>query len=182
MVFPRINTTMPRFLVRDFFLVNPTTRILRLRSDRETRFPMLLRKFRVAIANGYIQPTGNFSRSLGTSIESTGAVDLRPLLETQMSPYILAFKKPKQLEVILREILFPPKPNTNFSRRKWKTFWDLPISPGILTVWYRATHHKLPNKRLLHNIVRAFFPTATYILCSQTEDTLNHFLYECPTK
>ncbi|KAG2202154.1 hypothetical protein INT47_008126 [Mucor saturninus] len=114
-VFPRNSASMSKTLVRDFFIVDPNTHILRQRSDRETRFPTLLRKFRVAIANGYIQHTGNFSRPLGTIIEFIGAIDLRPLLVTQMSTYILAFDKPKQLGVILRDTFFPPKPTTIFS-------------------------------------------------------------------
>ncbi|KAG2198726.1 hypothetical protein INT47_005411 [Mucor saturninus] len=181
-VFPRNSASMSKTLVCDFFIVDPHTHIFRQRSDRETRFPTLLRKFRVAIANGYIQPTSNFEHLLDTSIDATGTIDLRPLLESQMSTYILAFDKPKQLAVMLRDSLFPPKPTTTFSVDKWKTFWSLPISPSILTVWYRAIHHKLPNKSLLHNIVPESFPSATCIHCPQTEDTLHHFLYDCPTK
>ncbi|KAG2193455.1 hypothetical protein INT47_004677 [Mucor saturninus] len=181
-VFPRNSASMSKILVRDFFVVDPNTHIFRQRSDRKTRFPTLLRKFRVATASGCIQSTSNFGRLLGSQIESTGSIDLRPLLESQMSTFILAFDNPKQLAVLLRDSLFPPKPTTTFSIGKWKNFWGLPISPSILTIWYRAIHHKLPNKSLLHSIIPDSFPTAGCIHCPQTEDTLHHFLYDCPTK
>ncbi|KAG1473861.1 hypothetical protein G6F56_000704 [Rhizopus delemar] len=161
-------------------LGSQSTHILRERPDRETRFPTLLRTFRVVIANGYIQSTSNLHRLLGTSMESTGSVDLRPLLDTQIFIFIQSFDRPKQLGALLRDSLFPPKPTTTFSTGKWKTFWDLPIPPGVLTVRYRAIHHKLPNKSLLHNIVPDSFPSATCIHYPQTEDTLNLFLYDLP--
>lgn len=113
-------------------------------------------------------------------MESTGSVDLRPLLDTQIFIFIQSFDRPKQLGALLRDSLFPPKPTTTFSTGKWKTFWDLPIPLGVLTVRYRAIHHKLPNKSLLHNIVPDSFPSATCIHYPQTEDTLNLFLYDLP--
>ncbi|KAG2193671.1 hypothetical protein INT47_002313 [Mucor saturninus] len=88
-----------------------------------------------------------------------------------MSTYILAFDKPKQLGT-----------TTIFSIGKWKTFWGLPISPNILTIWYRAIHHKLPNKSLLHNIIPDTFPSAACIHCPQMENTLQQFLYDYPVK
>ncbi|KAG2194681.1 hypothetical protein INT47_013056 [Mucor saturninus] len=46
-VFLRNSASISKTLVPDFFIVDPNTHILRQRSDRETRFPTLLRKFRV---------------------------------------------------------------------------------------------------------------------------------------
>lgn len=152
-VFPGNSASMSKTLLRDFFVVDPNRHILQQPSDRKTRFLTLLCKFRVAVENGYIHPTGNFSRLLGTSIESIGSIDLRPLLDTQKCTFILAFDKPKRLGVLLRDSLLLPKHTTTFSIGKWKTSWDLPISSGILTVWYRAIHHKLPKKSFLHNII-----------------------------
>ncbi|KAG2206722.1 hypothetical protein INT47_003664 [Mucor saturninus] len=65
-VFPRSSASVSKILVRDFFIVDPNTHILRQRSDRETKFPTLLRKFRVTIANGCIRSTSNLGRLLGS--------------------------------------------------------------------------------------------------------------------
>ncbi|KAG2201090.1 hypothetical protein INT47_010842 [Mucor saturninus] len=83
-----------------------------------------------------------------------------------------------RLGALLSDSLFLPKRTTTYSIDKWKTFWH----PGILTIWYRAIHHKLPNKSLLNNIIPNSFPSAAYVYGPQTEEKLHHFLYDCPTK
>ncbi|KAI8643461.1 hypothetical protein BD408DRAFT_414951 [Parasitella parasitica] len=64
----------------------------------------------------------------------------------------------------------------------WFDFWLLSISHSCRNIWYRFLHRKLPHKSLLNRIIPEFFPTPSCALCSQSNDTLDHFLFSCPIK
>ncbi|CEP18787.1 hypothetical protein [Parasitella parasitica] len=64
----------------------------------------------------------------------------------------------------------------------WFDFWLLPISHSCRNIWYRFLHRKIPHKSLLHRFMPEFFPSPSCAICSDSDDTLDHFLFSCPLK
>ncbi|KAI9489201.1 hypothetical protein BDB00DRAFT_844794 [Zychaea mexicana] len=77
-------------------------------------------------------------------------------------------------------------PNSSFieplEKRQWKRFWLEPVSHTARNVWYRALHQKISCKAILHYTIPSSFPSPNCVFCSDTPDTITHFLYACPIK
>jgi hypothetical protein len=83
-----------------------------------------------------------------------------------------------------KSLLPPSIPNLpiHLDHHQWNRFWSLSIPLTARTTWYRALHHKLPTRRMLHkhNPIQFFSPTCS-ICCSADEDD-TYFLFLCPLK
>lgn len=64
----------------------------------------------------------------------------------------------------------------------WLSFWKFPLSHSTRNVWYRILHRKLPCRAFLHSIMPEVFSFPSCITCGQSEETIEHFLYQCPLK
>ncbi|KAI9490985.1 hypothetical protein BDB00DRAFT_835538 [Zychaea mexicana] len=71
---------------------------------------------------------------------------------------------------------------TPLEKRQWKRFWLEPVSHTARNVWYRALHQKISCKAILHYTIPSSFPSPNCVFCSDTPDTITHFLYACPIK
>ncbi len=70
------------------------------------------------------------------------------------------------------------------SASNWRRFWSFSIPLHARTVWFRAIHNKIPTRQLLHVIMPSIVDSSLCSIClfSNTEDTVSHFLFSCPSK
>ncbi|CEP09144.1 hypothetical protein, partial, partial [Parasitella parasitica] len=80
-----------------------------------------------------------------------------------------------------RHLLLPPPLNSNL-RPSWSAFWSLPISLSCPNVWYRYLHRKIPHNSLLNRFLPEVFPSSSCAICQHPLDSLDHFLFSCPSK
>ncbi|KAG1533569.1 hypothetical protein G6F51_012544 [Rhizopus arrhizus] len=72
--------------------------------------------------------------------------------------------------------------NETLPSHKWLQFWSFPILHACRNVWYRLLHQKIPHKFLLHRLLPTHFTSAQCPVCLTAEDTLLHFVFQCPAK
>ncbi|KAI8330185.1 hypothetical protein BC941DRAFT_361835, partial [Chlamydoabsidia padenii] len=58
------------------------------------------------------------------------------------------------------------------------SFWKQPLQLIGRTLWYRFIHKKLHYQQTLAKIREPY--SATCLLCSTQDETLDHFLIPCP--
>ncbi|CAO0801991.1 unnamed protein product [Mucor circinelloides] len=125
-------------------------------------------------------------------VEDHTVVDITPFVESlQLCSSTTNGLRYRALSTKLyRRLCRPPTPDgpllpLPFSLNipvNWFEFWLLPISHSCRNIWYRFLYHKIPHKSLLHRFVPDVFPTSSCALCCHSTDTLEHFLFSCPTK
>lgn len=64
----------------------------------------------------------------------------------------------------------------------WSRFWNMQLSTISINIWFRALHHKLPCRDLLHRYLPQSFASPLCPICLQDTDTLEHFLFLCTRK
>ncbi|CAO3655742.1 unnamed protein product [Mucor fragilis] len=125
-------------------------------------------------------------------VEDHRTIDITPLVEslnlcsstaTGLRRHELSTKSYRRLcwPPISDKPLLPPPFSPNIPVN-WFEFWLLPISHPCRNIWYRFLHRKIPHKSLLHRFVPDVFPSPSCALCSHPTDSLDHFLFSCPTK
>ncbi|KAI7897995.1 uncharacterized protein BX663DRAFT_546720 [Cokeromyces recurvatus] len=183
-VFARNTLGMSKVRAKDFFIIDLETGLLRQRTDRETRYPRLLHKFRVAVGSNSVRLLYNFSRHMHFVLPAPDLPDagLFPIVETQMPFFIRLFESPKHLGILIRDTLFPPQATTKLSPSQWNKFWRTSLPPAAHTVWFRTIHDKIPTKSLLNHLIPDTHPSPECTHCHHPEDNLRHFIYECPIK
>ncbi|KAL0075072.1 hypothetical protein J3Q64DRAFT_1853513 [Phycomyces blakesleeanus] len=65
---------------------------------------------------------------------------------------------------------------------RWKLLWSLPIHYTARNIWHRAIQNTLSCQVTLHHRASSIFPTSTCHMCTANNDTLTHFIYQCPHK
>ncbi|KAI8970690.1 hypothetical protein BDB01DRAFT_731567, partial [Pilobolus umbonatus] len=82
-----------------------------------------------------------------------------------------------------RKITQPPSLKLPIlSPRKWSFFWSLPLHHQARNIWFRALHQTLPFKSKLHQFNPEYFVSNLCRCCSNSIETIEHFIYECPLK
>lgn len=66
------------------------------------------------------------------------------------------------------------------SEKAFKVFWFLPLLLQARSHWYRVISKKLPTAKYLRKI--GTVPSTICRLCNSTEDSLDHFIVQCPNK
>lgn len=78
--------------------------------------------------------------------------------------------------------LVSPAPAHPLSKTKWRRFWKMQIPHCSRTVWFRALHHRLPNRLILSRILPNIFTDPSCPLCHAALEDSVHFLVLCPAK
>ncbi|KAI9341609.1 hypothetical protein BD770DRAFT_301741, partial [Pilaira anomala] len=66
------------------------------------------------------------------------------------------------------------------SEKAFKVFWSLPLLLHVRSHWYRVISKKLPTAKYLQKI--GTVSNITCRLCNSPEDSLDHFIVQCPKK
>lgn len=189
-----------KLLVVDVFIYDFDSQTLRVR-DRASaefhRYPSVAHRVAQWINNGqlFIQPFINALR--------------QPAPRYNITPFIFSTMKP-QLANICHRLVFPHSvdslqtskiplnsikyykqlipintpPNISpLSDKQWRQFWSFKIPLQARTIWYRYIHKKIPTKEILHHLIPNTHPSPHCTICTHpTPETLQHFLFECPSK
>ncbi|CEP07537.1 hypothetical protein [Parasitella parasitica] len=65
---------------------------------------------------------------------------------------------------------------------KWNTFWKLSIPLNARNTWFRLLHHKIIQKESSSAYASSINNLLSYLLFSFTIETVEHFLFDCPSK
>ncbi|KAI7901292.1 uncharacterized protein BX663DRAFT_487472 [Cokeromyces recurvatus] len=130
MVFARNTTGISKVIVKDFFIIDLETGLLRQRTDRySVNFVSLLARITFDFLH-------NFFRYMNVVLPAPNLqdADLFPIVETQMPFFIRLFESPKHLGFLIHDTLFPPQAATKLSPSHWNKLWRTSLPPAAHTV------------------------------------------------
>jgi hypothetical protein len=85
-----------------------------------------------------------------------------------------------------RLLHLPSNVNSRLTARQWNQFWRLQIPIQTRTTWFRSIHQKIPHRSALRRMMQNTYPSPFCQICDSrhlnSEETLDHFLFLCPSK
>jgi hypothetical protein len=122
---------------------------------------------------------GQFLRDPGSDPPSTEYLDLSPSIIAPTFGF-----NPRDLNAPTKQFhaLVYPAPTHPLSKSKWRRFWKMQIPHCSRTVWFRALHHRLPNRLNLSRILHTIFPDPSCPICNAALKDSVHFFLLRPAK
>lgn len=158
---------------------------MNIHSTLTKRFLRLVRQNQVRLVPFFVRPC------IPPMHAAKGPHPFLPVLHNNIdaSPFLQALDLITDVSMTLlntksyrRICVSPQVSESRLTPSQWSHFWKFPLSHHCRNVWFRLIHRKLPYRSFLHHIMPATFSDACCPICSVNEETLEHFLYQCPVK
>ncbi|KAG1444971.1 hypothetical protein G6F55_012132 [Rhizopus delemar] len=188
-----LSKTQTRLPCSTAYKFDPASRRLKPKLTADMDFhPTLTKRFLRLVRQNQVRLASFFVRScIPPMYAAKGPHPFTPALHNDIdaSPFLQALNLIQDASTMLlttksyrRACVSPQVSAHRLTPSQWSHFWKFPLSHHCRNVWFRLIHGKLPYRSLLHRIMPAAFPDACCPICRENEDTLEHFLYQCPVK